>query len=97
MSKSLGNIVTVKEILKAYPKELIRFFILSNHYRSELEFHDQKLDEVSRGWQRLNDCVNVLAKMVDKAKIEPETAVWRCSRFGRGDPAGRSQIYRCHG
>jgi len=72
MSKSLGNIVTVKEILKAYPKELIRFFILSNHYRSELEFHDQKLDEVSRGWQRLNDCVNVLAKMVDKAKIEPE-------------------------
>lgn len=72
MSKSLGNIVKVKDLLEKYPKELIRFFILSSHYRSELEYHDQKLEEVSRGWQRLNECVNKLAGLVDGKEFTPE-------------------------
>lgn len=66
MSKSQGNFITVKQVLEQYPKELVRFFILSSHYRSELEYHDQKLDEVGRGWQRFNDCVSALAKMVEE-------------------------------
>ena len=53
-----------------YPKELIRFYILSSHYRSELEYHDQKLEEVGRGWQRFNDCVNGLAKLIDEPQGE---------------------------
>lgn len=66
MSKSEGNFITVKEVLEKYPRELLRFFILSNHYRSELEYHDQKLEEVKRGWQRLNDCVTSLAEFANK-------------------------------
>lgn len=72
MSKSLGNIIKIKDLLQKYPKELIRFFILSSHYRSELEYHDLKLEELRRGWQRLNECVNTLAQMGSGAGGEPQ-------------------------
>lgn len=64
MSKSTGNFLTIKDVLQEYPKELLRFYILSNHYRSELEYHDEKLDEVTRGWRRLNSFVAELRQMV---------------------------------
>ncbi len=41
MSKSLGNIVTVADFLKKNPSEVLRFILLSNHYRSSLEFSDR--------------------------------------------------------
>ena len=43
MSKSLGNFFTVKEILDKYPAEVLRFFIVSTHYRSPLDFSDARL------------------------------------------------------
>lgn len=73
MSKSIGNIVTIKDVLAKFPRELFRFYILSNHYRSELEYHDEKLEEVSKGWRRLNHCVNNLAGIVkDPPTTKPE-------------------------
>lgn len=45
MSKSLGNFFTVREVLKTYQPEVIRFFILSSHYRSPLNYSDAHLDE----------------------------------------------------
>jgi cysteinyl-tRNA synthetase len=45
MSKSLDNFFTVREILKTYQAEVIRFFILSSHYRSPLNYSDKHLDE----------------------------------------------------
>jgi len=45
MSKSLGNFFTVRELLKKYQAEVIRFFILSSHYRSPLHYSDAHLDE----------------------------------------------------
>jgi cysteinyl-tRNA synthetase len=44
MSKSLGNFFTVREVLKRYRPEVVRFFILSSHYRSPLNYSDQNLD-----------------------------------------------------
>jgi cysteinyl-tRNA synthetase len=44
MSKSLGNFFTVREVLKQYSAEVIRYFILSSHYRSPLNYSDQNLD-----------------------------------------------------
>lgn len=55
MSKSIGNVIAVKELAKRYPKELLRFYLLSTHYRSALEFYDGKIEEVNKGWTRLND------------------------------------------
>jgi cysteinyl-tRNA synthetase len=57
MSKSIGNVISVKELVKRYPRGLLRFYLLSTHYRSSLEFYDGKLDEMRRGWSRLNDAV----------------------------------------
>ena len=45
MSKSKNNFFTVKDILKEYPGEVIRFFILQTHYRSPLDFSDERLKE----------------------------------------------------
>ncbi len=45
MSKSLGNFFTVREVLEKYHPEVVRFFILSSHYRSPLNYSDSHLDE----------------------------------------------------
>jgi len=45
MSKSLGNFFTIKEILGKFDSEVIRFFLLSTHYRSPIEFSDEQLRE----------------------------------------------------
>ena len=68
MSKSLGNFFTVKEILAKYPAEVLRFFIVSTHYRSPLDFSDARLDEAVSSLNRLKnalDNLNALAKLTD--------------------------------
>ncbi len=45
MSKSLGNFFTIKEVLDKFDPEIIRFFLLSTHYRSPIEFSDEVLRE----------------------------------------------------
>jgi len=53
MSKSLGNFFTVREILKAYQPEEVRYFILSSHYRSPLNYSDDNLNKARAALQRL--------------------------------------------
>jgi cysteinyl-tRNA synthetase len=53
MSKSLGNFFTVREVLKQYRPEIIRFFILSSHYRSPLNYSDEQLNEAGAALTRL--------------------------------------------
>ena len=53
MSKSLNNFFTIKEVLKNYQPEVIRFFILSSHYRSPLNYSDANLDEAKASLTRL--------------------------------------------
>ncbi|MBC8211704.1 MAG: cysteine--tRNA ligase [Gammaproteobacteria bacterium] len=53
MSKSLGNFFTIRDVLKEYRAEEIRFFILSSHYRSQLNYSDQQLDLARSGLIRL--------------------------------------------
>lgn len=72
MSKSLGNIVAVQELVKRYPKELIRYYILSTHYRSELEYYEGKLEEMSRGWKRLNQAVFNLEALLRRTDLSPD-------------------------
>ena len=65
MSKSLHNFFTVTDILKDYPGEVIRFFILGTHYRSPLDFSDAHLKDAQAGLARLGNtksCAEELAK-----------------------------------
>jgi cysteinyl-tRNA synthetase len=53
MSKSLGNFFTVREVLKRYDAEVLRFFILRAHYRSPLNYSDAHLEEAKSALTRL--------------------------------------------
>lgn len=52
MSKSLGNFFTVREVLELYPAEVIRYFILSSHYRSPLNYAEDQLDQAKSALTR---------------------------------------------
>jgi cysteinyl-tRNA synthetase len=53
MSKSLGNFFTIKDVLKKYDSEVLRFFLLSAHYRSPIDFCDQNLSDAESGLERI--------------------------------------------
>ena len=53
MSKSLGNFLTIDDMLKIYDANTIRFFILTNHYRMPVEFSDEALLAASNGVKRM--------------------------------------------
>jgi cysteinyl-tRNA synthetase len=53
MSKSLGNFFSIREVLKKYDAEVVRFFILRAHYRSPLNYSDAHLDDARQALSRL--------------------------------------------
>ena len=53
MSKSLGNFFTIRDILKAYDPEVVRFFLVRAHYRSPLNYSDAILEDARQGLTRL--------------------------------------------
>ncbi len=53
MSKSLGNFLTIDDMLRLYDANTIRFFILTNHYRMPVEFSDEALTAASNGVKRM--------------------------------------------
>lgn len=63
MSKSLGNFLTIDELLKSYDANTIRLFILTNHYRMPVEFSDEVLTSASNGVKRL---MNAKATKIDE-------------------------------
>jgi len=76
MSKSLGNFFTIRDILKSYDAEVVRFFILTAHYRSPIDFSDQNLEESRHGLTRFYEALAQLDKGLAKADKEaPQGAV----------------------
>jgi cysteinyl-tRNA synthetase len=53
MSKSLGNFFTIRDILKLFDPEIVRFFLLTTHYRAALDFSDAKLKEAENSLDRI--------------------------------------------
>lgn len=64
MSKSLGNFFTIRDILKTYDAEVLRFFILTAHYRSPIDFSDQNLDEARLGLSRFYEALYLAEKVL---------------------------------
>lgn len=58
MSKSLGNFVTINDMLETYDSNTIRFFILTNHYRMPVEFCNEGLKSAKAGVKRLKNAAN---------------------------------------
>ncbi|MEL0084171.1 MAG: cysteine--tRNA ligase, partial [Gammaproteobacteria bacterium] len=68
MSKSLGNFFTIREVLEKYPAEVVRYFLLASHYRSELNFSSSALDQA---WDALRRCYRALLAHPDEG-VEAE-------------------------
>ncbi len=60
MSKSLGNFFTIREVLKKYAPEVVRYFILTSHYRSPLNYSDKHLDNAKSALTTLYTAVRGL-------------------------------------
>ncbi len=65
MSKSLGNFFTIRDILKRYDPEVVRFFILTAHYRSPVDFSDQNLKDAQAGLSRFYEALQAAVDAVD--------------------------------
>ncbi|MGI6678218.1 MAG: cysteine--tRNA ligase [Dehalobacterium sp.] len=60
MSKSLGNFFLVRDILKKFHPDVVRFYLLSTHYRSPLDFDDQKLHVAEKGLERIRTSLRLV-------------------------------------
>ena len=61
MSKSLDNFFTIREVLKLYDPEVVRFFVVRSHYRSALNFSDVHLDDARASLKRLYTALHAVA------------------------------------
>jgi len=72
MSKSLGNFFTIREILESYPAEVVRYFLVSSHYRSQIDYSEDNLKEAGRTLERLYHALRGLEPVEDDAQSEAE-------------------------
>ncbi len=64
MSKSLGNIYTIREILERYEAATLRYYFLGSHYRSPIDFFDQGLEDAERSMERIYETMDRLDRLV---------------------------------
>lgn len=81
MSKSLGNFFLVREILSKYPGEVVRFFLLSTHYRSPLDFDMNKLAEHQKALERIKNTVRNLSTVKKQGLGEDSTLESEVNKF----------------
>jgi cysteinyl-tRNA synthetase len=74
MSKSLGNFFTVRDIARHFDYEVIRFFMLSAHYRSPINFSDEMLEQSKNGLERMYKCLENL-QYLKKTSVKDGTDI----------------------
>ncbi|OQY28620.1 MAG: cysteine--tRNA ligase [Candidatus Cloacimonetes bacterium 4572_55] len=74
MSKSLGNFSPMNELLNSFSANEIRFFLISHHYRSPLEYNNERLTEAKQAFSRIENCVRnayfYISRNGEKLEIE---------------------------
>jgi len=63
MSKSLGNFLTIREVLERFSPEALRLFVFSSHYRSPLDYSEEALSDAEAGLERLYQCLGAVKKL----------------------------------
>ncbi|HZZ99630.1 MAG TPA: cysteine--tRNA ligase [Candidatus Paceibacterota bacterium] len=71
MSKSLGNFLTLHEALQKYSSETLRFYLLSAHYRSPLEFNDEVMEASKQGIDKIKTWLGYIDLIINQ-NFEPE-------------------------
>lgn len=67
MSKSLGNFFLLREVLAKFPGPVIRYYLLSTHYRSPIDFADDKLEVAQKGLERIHNTYSLLLETEKQA------------------------------
>ena len=89
MSKSLGNFFTIREVLKKYDAEVVRFFILRAHYRSPLNYSDAHLDDAKGALTRLYTALkNLTPPGLPLSGEEPTNLLAIVTSPDKGRPGG---------
>ena len=70
MSKSLGNFFTLKDILEKHDPMAVRYFLLSQHYRSPVEYSDESLESAAGAWRRVRTVLDRVRIWMDPVKAE---------------------------
>ena len=70
MSKSKGNFFTLRDIVKEIPYDVIRFFILSTHYRNPINFSKELIESSKNGLERIKNCIKNLNYFLDNNKTK---------------------------
>jgi len=81
MSKSLGNFLMVKDVIKTYHPEAVRLFLLSNHYRSPIDFSDQAINEARSGLDKIYAFLQRVEQKVDLQSPEDIVPGYCWKRF----------------
>ena len=68
MSKSLGNFTTIRAILQHYLPEVLRFFLLTKHYRSPLDYSTEAVDEAEKGLKRIYTSMALMESELTRTK-----------------------------
>lgn len=65
MSKSLGNFITINDLLESHSPEVFRFFVLSTHYRSPIDFSEEVLHQSQKGLERIYKFLETINLLLD--------------------------------
>ncbi len=68
MSKSIGNIVTVEELLRHYNPMELRYFLISTHYRSQLAYNEEALKHAKSAYSRIANVIKKLKKLAQEVR-----------------------------
>lgn len=68
MSKSLGNFITIRDMLQRYDAESFRFFVLSAHYRSPIDFSESALEQSRKSLERIRQLVRTIDEQIGMSK-----------------------------
>ncbi len=75
MSKSLGNFFTIRDVLERYDAEILRFFLLSAHYRSPIDFSDQNLADAEAGLDRIYTALAGIDELLAGREVTAATEI----------------------
>lgn len=75
MSKSLGNFLTIREVLEKHEAEVLRLLVFSTHYRNPLDYSVAALNDAAAGLERLYSCLTEIEKITNPGENNVETVV----------------------
>ncbi len=70
MSKSLGNVIWLKDIIDVYPPQAYRLFVLSNHYRQTINYSDELMKKMTIEWEKFEKTYVSLYRKIELNDLE---------------------------